>query len=398
MENELDGNYTEKGMIVSELLGIRGGLSLISKYTDEIREQERLIEEERTKVHTAESRYERSKEEVANVSRQWGEQERRCRYLKEDIQYANEVATGKRKPCEESNVRFFFWYGGELGAIIGLVIVTFLVNAALTAVIDVPDSFYGFFVYAMPLILPVVIMAVIWSVIFYVRKVLEYAAWIRKAQREYQQLKSKLEQEERVLESLFQKGKKAEQDMQYACQAASEQQDRANIAIGEYKKQISMITEQSRLVNKALQQTYGVFLNEADWGNVDLILHYIETGRADTLKEALYQVDRQRQNDRLVSAIRDAQAAICNHIESAFLRMGEALAQSFARLDDSLQDISKQLIENRQNALSAQASLMKKLDTQISATQMNNVLLEKANKTSDDLLHDLRYNQKYWIK
>ena len=55
----------------------------------------------------------------------------------------------------------------------------------------------------------------------------------------------------------------------------------------------------------ALITEFSSVLDPRDWANIDLIIFYYETGRADTLKEALQQVDRQRQNEALIKAIKE---------------------------------------------------------------------------------------------
>ena len=163
-------------------------------------------------------------------------------------------------------------------------------------------------------------------------------------------------------------------------------------------KSIKLIAERSNSFVHAMRTTYVDVITESDWDNVDLIIHYFETGRADTLKEALQQVDRQKQTDQIVRAIKEASSSISRHIESAFSRMGQALALSFNRLDSSLKTISSQLEKNQRSSIDLNDRLLAKIDEHINITEMNAVLLEKANKTSSELLDDLRYNQRFWVK
>ena len=44
------------------------------------------------------------------------------------------------------------------------------------------------------------------------------------------------------------------------------------------------------------------------------------------------------------------------------------------------------------------ARLESKFNEQISEARLNGALLEKANRSSEELLNDLRYGQRYWVK
>lgn len=146
---------------------------------------------------------------------------------------------------------------------------------------------------------------------------------------------------------------------------------------------------------KALQSTFDIVINESDWKNLDLIIHYLTTGRADTIKEALYQVDRQRQTDQIVKAISIATEAMASHIENAYYKLGDGLARCFSRLNSNLQSMTREIVSAEKNSNS---EIARKLDMQISEAKTNSILLAKSNQTTEELLHDLRYNQRFWVK
>jgi len=52
-----------------------------------------------------------------------------------------------------------------------------------------------------------------------------------------------------------------------------------------------------------LVKKYSSVIHESDFENLDYILYLLETGRADTKKEALQLVDEERRNERLVEAV-----------------------------------------------------------------------------------------------
>lgn len=71
-----------------------------------------------------------------------------------------------------------------------------------------------------------------------------------------------------------------------------------------------------------LANTFAQTLDLRDWENLDLVIFYMETGRAETIKEALQQVDRQRQNNALVDAIGLATKQINATISNGMLALG----------------------------------------------------------------------------
>lgn len=172
------------------------------------------------------------------------------------------------------------------------------------------------------------------------------------------------------------------------------------------------IIAKSKEVKTALNATYDSWLSESDWENVDLLIYYLDTGRADTLKEALGMVDRQRQTNQIFEAISVASRAIQSTIQSATMRLATAMEESFTLISKQIGAMSKninrlgnitaegQRVQNEQNATIAAmgAKLVHLQEEQLSSNEMTQALLEKANVSSEQLLTDLRYNQRLWIK
>lgn len=167
--------------------------------------------------------------------------------------------------------------------------------------------------------------------------------------------------------------------------------------------EITALLSASRQISKALGGNYPWF-SESDWENTDLVIYYLQTGRADTIKEALYQVDRQRQTEQIVSVISQATQYLVGTINNNFYSLEKLVKSSFQKLavlvENSGRSISRAIEENsaiiKEQAINARTigKLQEKLLTE---TQLSNSLLAKANETSDELLNDLRYQQKYWV-
>lgn len=77
--------------------------------------------------------------------------------------------------------------------------------------------------------------------------------------------------------------------------------DKRNQAIG-------AIVSNCNLFYRELLEQFSSLLDERDWKNLDLVIYQIETGRADSIKEALHQVDRELQTERIVKSVFNAAA------------------------------------------------------------------------------------------
>lgn len=134
----------------------------------------------------------------------------------------------------------------------------------------------------------------------------------------------------------------------------------------------------------ALAQQFAPVLNLADWKNTDLIIFYMQTGRADTMKEALQQADRQRQTDSIINEVRNATRAIVSEINSGFAALGQAMVSCFSVL-------SSQMSSTHARTLNAMGQIQSQNAELISQSRLNNALQAKANLTSDKLCNDLSY-------
>ena len=70
-------------------------------------------------------------------------------------------------------------------------------------------------------------------------------------------------------------------------------------------EEVSNICGLAKNVYAAFVNEYSNFLDPRDWKNIDLLIYYLQTGRADSLKEALQLTDRQQQTDAVVQALRE---------------------------------------------------------------------------------------------
>ncbi len=175
-------------------------------------------------------------------------------------------------------------------------------------------------------------------------------------------------------------------------------------------------TNNVKAIKKAMNQQFGYLITEADWGNVDLLIFYLNTGRADSLKEALLLVDKQKQTDQIVHAIRSAAEHMSATIRENTYRLSSVIVGCYSKLSDQINanhadlishietsNLEMQTLNRNIGTLNSQiGSLGKTIQEQgkaiADAERLNATLLKQSNKTSEELLHDLRYNEKYWLK
>lgn len=149
----------------------------------------------------------------------------------------------------------------------------------------------------------------------------------------------------------------------------------------EWKKQANaeMIPykEVTDTVYNALVQNYNGLIDPRDWQFLDLIIYYFETGRAVDMREALQLLDRERQTQQIVGAVREATQLICRSIQNAFASLENTMRLGFASLQSSINNGFAQM-----SAIGA---------AQLKEMKLNNALMQKANASSEQLANDVHY-------
>ena len=146
-------------------------------------------------------------------------------------------------------------------------------------------------------------------------------------------------------------------------------------------------------------------LDIRDWKHIDLVIFYFETGRADTLKEALQQVDRKVQTDEIIEAIETAGQNISSTIRMSMNELRGDLNKSFAKLSVQLADqhreqmsalssISGNIEKTNESLAKLQQTSEKNgesIEKLTSAAYLNNALLTKISYDSLSLMSDVDY-------
>lgn len=157
-----------------------------------------------------------------------------------------------------------------------------------------------------------------------------------------------------------------------------------NLTRSQANAKIQPIQNASNSIYKTLVQKYGSFLDPRDWQYLDLIIYYMETNRALDLRDALLQLDRERQTQQIVNAVQEATYMICKTIQTEMSSLRSTIRSGFSSLQNSINNGFAQLqaIGNAQLAVAMQ---------QLSETQLSNSLIQKSNVTSEQLMNDVHY-------
>ena len=129
-------------------------------------------------------------------------------------------------------------------------------------------------------------------------------------------------------------------------------------------------------VYDALKTEYSEIIDVRDWENLDLVIYYFETGRAETMKEALQLVDRQVQTNEIVTAIEMASRRICLTIQEGMSKINNTIISATMLLSSQINNVSNQLSNINANLT-------------ITANSMKNALNSKANISSKQLMDDV---------
>lgn len=173
----------------------------------------------------------------------------------------------------------------------------------------------------------------------------------------------------------------------------------------DYEKVKSVSTKLSQEMYNALVAQFKSVLDIRDWEHIDLIIFNFETGRADTLKEALQQVDRRVQTDEIIEAIESAGSSIAatinvtmrelrSDLNKSFNRLSEQLAIQHAEQMTALGNINRNIERTNESIAKLQSATEnngKTLENISSAANLNNALIAKIGCDSMSLMDDVNY-------
>ncbi len=139
-----------------------------------------------------------------------------------------------------------------------------------------------------------------------------------------------------------------------------------------------------KAVYRALLEQFGMFIDERDWGNTDLIIFNYESGRALDLRDALLQIDDERRHERLEKAVQYASTTICSGIERGLGTAEDAFEENIAVLESKIAYLASQI----------SADTSQKTNLLAENINARKAMLSKKSKSSCLLAEDVQYMRK----
>lgn len=336
-----------KDELVANLYSLRAGLSAVSLLADKLKIEEKTIDEEKSKIESLETE---------------------IRGLTSSVELLKNSVLSCRADYEKSKKEYSSSVEQELKST--------LQN----------DSGYGIskmFAFALCMGIPIIGWIIALIMVKNSKKKVRQRIESQ-LERRLQNKKNNLEkQEDNLKEITVQRTIKQNQKEQ--------NEKESNIIISKSTKEKEFLAGKAYIYKSSLENQYTFLLNPVDWENIDLIIYYLQTGRADSLKESLQLVDRQRQTEQIVDAINEASSRICATIRSGLTSLGKAMISCFNLLSKQIDIMGQEIISRQSKMITTLDNIQSTNQALLSATQLNNALQAKANVSSEQLIRDYEY-------
>lgn len=404
--------FTEKDELIANFYALRAGLSVIATETEKIRKEEKnlLSLKERNQAHRKKIN-DTVEHQRYNLEKDISDYRYKLKSCKAQLHSQQETLQKYQMPKAYEEfahpihpfIGFLLFCACFFAYIVVLAILLTVTNVGITGlsafvILTAPPALVGF--------------------VFSIKKINKYRAMkylipaMNKCKEEIAHHEQKVQETERIISRLSNRMSRLDGEIKAAMNYDLYLPDVTQMEAQLNQEVIPACTKKAKTVTKALHKQFDTLLTEADWQNVDLLIFYLNTGRADSLKEALLLVDKQRQTDQLESAIRSAADHIVDTIRDSTYRLGAVITCSMARLSNQIKTYHSELLASTNRTadlLESMAGSINRLDDRmlelkgqgdalIGAETLNAALLRKANKSSDALMHELRYNQRFWVK
>ena len=148
-------------------------------------------------------------------------------------------------------------------------------------------------------------------------------------------------------------------------------------------KNIQDLSGKNAILLKYLEDNHSKIFCKRDWAYIDLILFYLNTGRADSLKEALQLVDRQVQTNEIVNAISSLSSNLISIIADGIKFIGNKMDSNYLMLSTQLGSLSHSVNNNNMLLIKGSEIQQKLLDhANVSSEKMSKYLgdIESSNK------------------
>lgn len=363
---------------VAQLYTLRAGLSEVSQCADEIKSRERSIGTANATVTKMQGEI---NENNRTIAQKRAEVEKKQKSIA-DIQLNREKDVrekAERKTSQTFSTHYAcFWC---IVAGVGLMLLAILI----TSLIGFESVFILYVIGGGLIVVPLIIIFVGRFI-----RLKEYTKNIQSENAYIDRTTTGIKEEINTLQTEI-----AALEKEVAEQQAKKEKTQESVAMNNdmIQKEIEGLAQYGAEYSKIMEDTFDQLLNPADWCNVDLCIFYLQTGRADSIKECLLLVDRQRQSDEIVGAIRAASDRICGEIRSGFRALGSTMVTCINALSAQIDTMNDSFLAQHGEMVRALRSIDEHNEEILSAAKLNASLQEKANVSSERLLSDYKYVQ-----
>ncbi len=147
------------------------------------------------------------------------------------------------------------------------------------------------------------------------------------------------------------------------------------------EKRIKMLEGESEIL---YSEAKNMGVDERDWKHIDVLIYLLETGRAESVKEALQLTDTMHRHSELLNTIHSATEYIGSTIRESMENISLAMENIAISIDFQARELRDSINENHVNT----SNLVKKM---INSQDLCNALLEKSNFSSEKLVENISH-------
>ncbi|MBP5444633.1 MAG: hypothetical protein J6Y28_00540 [Acholeplasmatales bacterium] len=404
----MEERKTDKQKIRDDLVAIRAGLS----YINDLNEEKEAIERD---ISSRERKIEGLEEDISNLEKEYKEMEKEV----DDLIKRQTTYVGRKRNVERD---YNNYKNKDVPKESKLFIISFSIVCiiiALTVILYaiVQYSLLGaMFKY---IFLGIVILI---AIIFFFIELHGHKVKNKMLESNYNKELSYLQKDLRDAETdvnrVHKRIEELKENLPNQEEIKDEKVQEIEFEITNVEDEISELEEEAKLKVKiatetynALVANYGETLHTSDWKNLDRLLYYISTNRADSIKEALNALDMKINNEMLIAEIRSNTNLIVGEMNRANSIMFQTITRCAEEINDSIgymgrkisssieastKKLAKRLDDSMSITLNAQAQVVESNNRLISAQDLTNSLIKNGNKTSEELLEKYKLMSGYY--
>lgn len=353
---------TENQKLLSDLLVLKTGLSLMSEEADKIAKAEKDYEEKSREYSAIENEVQMFSSGISKTKKETDERRKRL---------INDIVLNIVKKVVSLLLLIGGWALVILGAVKIAQNISFLSGSA--SITDDEGKL------GVALVVLGAASILIW--LFTIPKRMKNKSIISYSSKEYKASKDKQIRNKQSLQSAQSNFYRLSQEL--------------SVVKSNYEDVYQKSTGIASIIYKTLYTNYNDVLRVQYWKFIDLIFDYIDSGIAENKKEALLLAIQQEQTNQITNAIEKANANICFAIYHSTNELRNDINANFSVLSKQMAAQHKEML----SSLTATNDNLKAINERMAEfgqeLTLSNSLLEKSNQNSMKLVSDMEYVTHY---